>query len=49
MLSAALLRRATVHKHTGRPQLAAADLRMVLMEEPLNATATVGDRQTFLH
>ncbi|XP_055359369.1 sperm-associated antigen 1-like isoform X2 [Betta splendens] len=36
----ALLRRATVHKHMGDSQLAAADLRMVLMEEPLNAAAT---------
>nr|XP_020462431.1 sperm-associated antigen 1 [Monopterus albus] len=36
----ALLRRATVHKHMGNVQLAAEDLRTVLMKEPQNAAAT---------
>ncbi|XP_019946824.2 sperm-associated antigen 1 isoform X1 [Paralichthys olivaceus] len=36
----ALLRRATVHKHMGQFELAVEDLRMVLMEEPQNPTAT---------
>lgn len=46
VLSSALLRRATVHKHMGNFQLAVEDLRMVLMEEPQNAAATVGDRSS---
>ncbi|XP_028281034.1 sperm-associated antigen 1 isoform X2 [Parambassis ranga] len=36
----ALLRRATVYKHMGNFQMAAEDLRMVLMEEPQNTAAT---------
>ncbi|XP_035483243.2 sperm-associated antigen 1 isoform X1 [Scophthalmus maximus] len=36
----ALLRRATVHKHTDHFQLAVEDLRTVLREEPQNAAAT---------
>ncbi|XP_047218097.1 sperm-associated antigen 1 [Girardinichthys multiradiatus] len=35
----ALLRRATVHNHMGNFQMASEDLRMVLQEEPNNATA----------
>uniref|UniRef100_A0A3B4TXM9 Sperm associated antigen 1 n=1 Tax=Seriola dumerili TaxID=41447 RepID=A0A3B4TXM9_SERDU len=42
----ALLRRATLRKHTGHFQLAVEDLRMVLMKEPHNAAATVGDRSS---
>lgn len=49
VFSSALLRRATVHKHMGNFQLAAEDLRMVIMEEPHNAAATVGDISPFLH
>ncbi|KAK2910641.1 sperm-associated antigen 1-like isoform X1 [Channa argus] len=35
----ALLRRAIVHKHMGNFELAAEDLKLVLMEEPQNAAA----------
>ena len=42
----ALLRRATVHKHMGRFELAVEDLRIVLMEEPHNVTAKVSQRSS---
>ena len=45
-LSSALLRRATVHKHMGHFQMAAEDLKLVLMEEPQNAAAKVGARSS---
>lgn len=41
MSPSALLRRATVYNHMGNFQMAAEDLRMVLMEEPQNTAATV--------
>ena len=40
----ALLRRATVYHHMGNFQMATEDLKIVLMEEPQNAAATVGDK-----